>query len=877
MWERIVALAQVGARLLTGVTRLCFWHVNSPDRGERHGTTRTAVPGYGDRVPSLTHEEAQRRAALIKVSSYDVRLDLTGDSGDTADFGSITTIRFTAEAGSATFLDVSPRVLHAATLNGRALDPRSLVDGRLALAGLQADNVLVVDATMAYSHDGEGLHRHVDPADGKTYLYAMSFLDAAPRWFACFDQPDLKANFALTVACPPDWTVLGNGPALQQAPGRWHIETKHPIATYFATVVAGPYHSVIAEHDGIRLGVHARASLAEHLDAEAPEMLEMTSGFLDEYHRLFGIRYPWGEYHQAFVPDFNAGAMENPGCVTLRDMYVFRSRVTELERGYRASVIAHEMAHMWFGDLVTMRWWDDLWLNESFAEFLGYRVCDKVTDHQSWVEFGAVRKAWGYAADRRPSTHPVAGNGAADAKSALSAFDGISYAKGAAVLRQLAAHLGDDTLFSGLRSYFHTHAYGNATFADLIGAWDSAGATDMATWADAWLRTAGLDTLATSTDAGTARVYRGGPDHASVRRPHAVSVAAFDAQARELHRAPVVVLDPVSVAGADSAALVVPDAGDETWAKTSFDADVWRRMPTLLPAMTDQLARVAIWNALRLAVADAEVAPPLALDIVEAAAPGEPSDVVLGTILTWAIDSVAGIYLADDHDRADALCRLAGAAETAMRSAEPGSARQVTGLRTFIAASADGDLLRAWLRGESLLPGMAVDDELRWAMLERLASLGALDLSGIDAELARDRSTQGAVHAAKCRALLPEADAKAAAWQTLLTDTARSNYELYATAEGFWHPEQSAITGPFAARYFEGIADTASLRHGWIVGRLALLAYPRTAVDENTLALGEKLLGRDDLDAGIRRSVVDAADDLRRALAARGKFRAIPA
>jgi aminopeptidase N len=339
----------------------------------------------------------------------------------------------------------------------------------------------------------------------------------------------------------------------------------------------------------------------------------------------------------------------------------------------------------------------------------------------------------------------------------------------------------------------------------------------------------------------------------------------------------VVVLDPVNVSGADTAALVVPDAGDETWAKTSFDADVWRQMPTLLPALTDQLARVAIWNALRLAVADAEIAPMLALEIVESAAPGEPSDVVLGTILTWAIDSVAGIYLADDRDRGDALCRLAGAAEAATRSAEPGSARQVTGLRTFIAATADAELLRAWLRGESLLPGMAVDDELRWAMLERLASLGALDLAGIEAELARDRSTQGSVHAAKCRALLPDGEAKAAAWQTLLADPARSNYELYAIAEGFWHPEQSAITGPYAARYFEGIADTASLRHGWIVGRLALLAYPRTAVDENTLALGEKLLSRDDLDAGIRRSVVDAADDLRRALAARGKFRALPA
>jgi aminopeptidase N len=874
VWERIVALAQVGAGLLTGMAQVCFRHVNSARRGKRHGTSRTGGSGYGDKVPSLTHQEAQRRAALVSVLSYDVRLDLTRGSEV---FGSVSTIRFAATPGSTTFLDVSPRELHAAELNGRPLAPGSLDQGRLPLPDLRAENEIVIEATMAYSHDGEGLHRHVDPADGEAYLYAMSFLDAAPRWFACFDQPDLKATFTLRLTCPPDWTVLGNGPAERVAPGQWRIETAHPIATYFATVVAGPYHSVTAEHDGIRLGVHARASLSGCLAAEAPEMLAMTGRFLDEFHRLFGIRYPWGEYHQAFVPDFNAGAMENPGCVTLRDTYVFRSRVTELERGTRASMMAHEMAHMWFGDLVTMRWWDDLWLNESFAEYLGYRVCDAVTDHQSWVEFGAVRKAWGYAADRRPSTHPVAGNGAADAKTALSDFDGISYAKGAAVLRQLAARLGDETLLAGLRGYFHTHAYGNASFGDLISAWNAAGAGGLAGWADAWLRTSGLDTLLTAADDAAVRVYRDGADHASIARPHALSVAAFDRQARELSRAPVVVLDPVTVSTAGSAALILADAADETWAKISFDPDVWRQMPALLPAMSDQLARVAIWNALRLAVADAEIAPSLALEIVEAAAPGEPSDVMLGTILGWATETVAGVYLPDDAARALARRCLAVAAAKAMTAAEAGSGRQVTAVRSFVSACADADALGAWLRGTSLLPGMVVDDELRWAILERLASLGELDAAGIDAELARDRSTQGAVHAARCRALLPHAAAKAAAWRAMLTDTTRSNYELYAIAEGFWHPEQTAHTAPYTSRYFERIAATAWLRHGWIVGRLALLAYPRTAVDHTTLSLGDELLRREDLDAGIRRSVVDAADDLRRALAARERFGAIPA
>jgi aminopeptidase N len=295
-------------------------------------------------------------------------------------------------------------------------------------------------------------------------------------------------------------------------------------------------------------------------------------------------------------------------------------------------------------------------------------------------------------------------------------------------------------------------------------------------------------------------------------------------------------------------------------------------MPALLPAIKDQLARVSIWNALRLGVADAEIAPSLALRVVESAAESEPSDVVLGTVLDWAVDTLAGVYLPGGSVRADAFARLAAVAREAMTAAEPASGRQLTAIRAFVSATADVDLLRAWLRDDALPPGVAVDDELRWAMLERLASLGAWDAGEIDSELARDRSTQGTLHAAKCRALLPDPAAKAAAWHTMLTDAGRSNDELYATAEGFWRPEQAAITAPFVSRYFERIADTASLRSGWVVARLALLAYPRTAVDRATLDLGDALLGRDDLDSGIRRSIVDASDDLRRALASRERF-----
>ena len=758
---------------------------------------------------SLTHEEAQRRAGLIRVTGYDVDLDLTRGAEL---FASRSTIRFSAERGAATFVDVAPRELSRASLNGRPLDVAQLAGGRLHLADLQDDNELVVEATMAYSHDGEGLHRHVDPADGKPYLYAMSFLDAAPRWFACFDQPDLKAPFALTIACDPSWTVLGNGPAQRLSDGRRRIESAHPVATYFATLVAGPYHSVSGTHDGVPLGVHTRASLARELDAQAPEMLELTAACLDEFHRLFGVRYPWGEYHQAFVPDFNAGAMENPGCVTFRDAYVFRSRATDAERNERATTIAHEMAHMWFGNLVTMRWWDDLWLNESFAEYLAFRVCDVIDDYPVWVEFASRRKAWGYAADRRPSTHPIAGNGAADAKTALNDFDGISYAKGASALRQLAVRLGDDTLLGGLRDYFRTHAYGNATFADLIGAWTAAGAQDLEKWAEVWLRTSGLDTL--SVGAGPV-VYRTG----EAGRPHAVTVIAFTQQGEEIARKNAVLLDPVALVVPTTPALVLPDARDDTWAKTALAAEVWERVPSLLPALDDPLARVSVWNALRLAVADAEVSASLALRIVEAAVPGEP-DAVLGPVMRWAVGTVAGVYLPAGMPRAQGLRRLARAADSAMRAAPPASGRQLAAARGYVAAASDTPLLRAWLAGERLPDGVVVDNELRWAVLARLAALGAVTADDIEAELARDHSAPGQVHAARCRAMLPSPEAKAAAWQAMMTDPGASNYEVYALAGGFWHPEQTELTAPYVARYFDEIAATAALRQGWVVARL---------------------------------------------------------
>ena len=405
---------------------------------------------------SLTRAEAQDRGRLLRIDRTVIDLDLTGD-GPT--FPSRTTISFGChEPGATTFVDFAGADLESIDLNGRAVDATGWRGGRIPLTGLAAANTLTVSGTMNYSDDGEGLHRHVDPVDGHTYLYAMSFLNAGPRWFACFDQPDLKSRYEINVEAPDAWTVLGNGPSENSTPGRWRITPAAPLSTYFVTLVAGPYASVYAEHAidgvGIPLGLHVRASLGSQLQAEADDLLEVTRASFDYYHRVFGVRYPFGEYHQAFVPDFNAGAMENPGCVTLRDQFIYRSRATAAERATRAGVVAHELAHMWFGDLVTMTWWDDLWLNESFAEYMAHRCCTESTRYPLWTEFGILRKDWGFQADQAPSTHPVAGNGAPDADAALQDFDGISYAKGAAVLRQLAAHLGDEVFFGGLRHHF---------------------------------------------------------------------------------------------------------------------------------------------------------------------------------------------------------------------------------------------------------------------------------------------------------------------------------------------------------------------------------------------------------------------------------------
>ncbi|MER7244164.1 aminopeptidase N [Kribbella sp. NPDC000426] len=807
---------------------------------------------------ALTVEEARQRAADLDLRSYEVAFDLTG-SGDT--FATTSRIRFGATS-STTWVDVKPERLISVVLNGAVLDVGALDGGRFPLTGLTAENELVVTAELKYSADGEGLVRSVDAADGRVYTYGMSSLESAPRYFPCFDQPDLKAPYTMTVKCPEDWVVLGNGAATRTAPGEWVLAETKPLSTYFVTLVAGPYHLIRSEYDGIPLGLACRQSLQEHLDRDAEDLFRSTREAFDAYHGMFRQRYPFGVYWQAFVPDFNLGAMENPGCVTVSDDFVFRGPVTEAERSTRSRVLVHEMAHMWFGDLVTMKWWNDMWLNESFAEYMAHRVSEDATSYGgNWTDFAFVRKWWGLQTDQSSSTHPVAPDSLKDAQQSLDDFDGISYAKGAAVLKQLAKYLGDDVFLKGVNAHLEAHEYGNAELGELIAKLTEAGAQDLDAWSEQWLRTSGLDTITVErTDTGVI-LHRKSPDDS--RRLHKLSVGGYAADGSATSTDVVLSGDSVEVALSND--VVVADAHDDTWAKIRLDAVSLTNLPQVLPKIADSTTRAVVWNSIRDSVADAELDPRRALELFIAALPDEDSDIAVGSLTPWLEGRVLGRYLDYEQHRGP----VADALGNKLATTAPGSSLQLIVARTFVATTDDAELLSSWLNGRGP-EGLVVDADLRWAIVLRLVRLGAFGAAEIDAELVRDKSTEGVTHAARCRAALP--DGKEAAWTRIMTDPAVGVQELLATAEGFWHPSQSAVTAPYVRRFFTDLPRTAEIRSGMVVGLTASRLAPKYAIDEQLIAPAEALIADQSVAPAIRRQTANFLDDLRRAVAVRQAF-----
>ncbi|MEV4972916.1 aminopeptidase N [Streptomyces scopuliridis] len=824
----------------------------------------------------LTRDEAQTRAQFLDVHRYTIALDLT--TGEDT-FDSRTVIKFTAQAAGDTFVELKPATLRSVTLDGRPLDPAALAGNRLPLTGLTAgEHELRVDAAMRYSRTGEGMHRFTDPADGETYVYTQLFMDDVQRVFAAFDQPDLKAVFELTVTAPDDWTVLGNGVATRTEGRHWTLAATPLISTYLVAVAAGPWHSVRTEHAGLPFGIHCRRSLAPHLDADADEILDITRACYDRYHEKFTEPYPFDSYDQAFVPEFNAGAMENPGLVTFRDEFVYRSAVTDTERQTRAMVIAHEMAHMWFGDLVTLAWWDDIWLNESFAEYMGYQTLTEATRFtDTWVDFGIGRKSWGYDADQRPSTHPVAPDPDAvpDTASALLNFDGISYAKGASALRQLVAWLGEKDFLAGINTHFARHKFANATLADFIDSLAHATDRDVHAWAGQWLRTTGVDTLTpriSGTDTGwTLDVVRDGS------RPHRVTVGAYDldpADPARLTRRDLLALDlplsePVTAAGRRPALVVLND-GDLTYAKVRLDAASWDTALRALSGVPDPLTRTVIWNAARDMVRDGDLAPAAYLDAARVHLPRETDLAVVQGVLAFAAIHLADRYLSDT-DRPAALATLTAISRDLIRRTEDGedSGLRLTAVRHFIDAATHPDALQEWLESGSVPGGPELDPELRWRVLTRLAVLGAVDPADIDAELARDPSATGREGAARCHAALPDPGAKARAWATLFETDDLSNYLFTATAQGFWQPEQAALVREYVPRYYADAVALADRRGPAIADAAGRYAFPLYAVDEEALRLGRTCLDSAEMIPALRRKLVDQLDDLHRALRVR--------
>ncbi|TNM39789.1 aminopeptidase N [Nocardioides albidus] len=802
---------------------------------------------------SLTRAEAEHRASVLTVSSYDVDLDLTLAEDV---FASRTTIRFRSEAAT-TFVDVKPRSLHALLLDGQRLDVDVLAEGRVRLDLGAGEHELVVEATMGFRNDGEGLHRSIDPADGRAYVYGMSFMDAAPSVFACFDQPDLKAPYSMRVTAPADWLVVGNAPARdagsEGATRRWELGPTPPLATYFVTVVAGPYHLIRDEHDGIPLGLSSRQSLASTLDREADELLTLTRQSFDELHRLFGIRYPFGDYHQAFVPEFNAGAMENPGCVTLRDPLLFEGASTRADRSFRANIVAHEMAHQWFGNIVTPKWWDDLWLNESFAEYMGLRVITDATEYVDGpLHDSYARRTWGITADQRPTTHPVAGNAAPDALSALQNFDGISYARGSNVLRQLARRLGDDAFLGGVREHFELHRFGNATMHDLFASWERAGGASLDGFVKDWLLTPGADRIELDRAAGVVR--RTSPAAYPADRRHDLVVATHGPDGWTQRS--FVVDGPVTPLDAGDTPVLL-DATETTWAVSPPDPLTLAALPDLAPAMTDPQLRATMWNSVRLGLFEAVITPAQVADLLATAPPVEDTADGARNLLPWVLETVLPLAPAGSTERFHAAVRAAA------ERAETGSELQLSAFRATVLSSVDPAELERWAAGEALPEGIDGDSDLRWKARHRLAEIGATDRAALDAALDAERSGSTTVHHARAVSSLPTTEAKEFAWARATGEVSVPNYEVKAAGAGLWRAGQQQVTAPFAAAYFEELDAILGAHQGWVQGDVVEAYFPITHLDDATEAATAAALERD-LPGAVRRRLADRFDELRR-------------
>ncbi|QHC66777.1 aminopeptidase N [Rathayibacter sp. VKM Ac-2759] len=840
---------------------------------------------------NLTRSEAQERASLIQVTDYDVTLDLTRGAET---FLSTTTVRFTATPGASSFIDAITRTVHSVTLNGAELDPSDVADGvRIRLDSLAADNELTVVSDALYTNTGEGLHRFVDPVDGEVYLYSQFEVPDSRRMFAVFEQPDLKAAFRFTVTAPAAWQVVSNQPTPEPVPAgdgvaTWSFEPTPRISSYITALIAGPYvveTDSLVSSDGrtVPLGVFARASLAPYLDADY--VFEKTKQGFAFYEEKFGVPYPFDKYDQLFVPEFNAGAMENAGAVTFTETYVFRSKVTEAVKERRVVTILHELAHMWFGDLVTMTWWNDLWLNESFAEYASTLATAEATEWtEAWTTFAAMEKSWAYRQDQLPSTHPIVAT-INDLEDVQVNFDGITYAKGASVLKQLVAWVGEEEFLAGVHEYFVKHAFSNTELRDLLVELEATSGRDLTEWSSLWLETAGVNTLRPEIsvdDAGSIAsfaILQTAVEEYPTIRPHRLAIGLYDFDGDRLVRVDRLELDVdgdrtevPELIGRTRPALVLLNDDDLAYAKIRLDDESLAVAIEHLASIESPLARSLVWGSVWDATRDAEAAPRDFVRLVLGNIATETESTTLRTVLGQLV-TTATQYVAPEHRTAvveevgDRLWAMA-------RAAEAGSDAQFQFVKFFAAVAstpAHLDAVQSLRDGGTTLDGLEIDTDLSWELLIALVAGDRAGASEIDAALAADNTATGAQSAANARAAIPTAEAKRAAWDSVTLDDSAPNTIVRATGLGFQRTSDPELLDAMVPVYFGSLRELWDSKSYKIAEYLVVGFYPAaTASQEIVDATREWLAANPEVPA-LRRLVIENLAGVERALRAQAR------
>nr|WP_198426001.1 aminopeptidase N [Microbacterium ureisolvens] len=800
-----------------------------------------AVPGE-----NLTRIEAQERRAIVDTQSYEVALDLTKGAEV---FGSRTVVRFSATPGAATFIDLIAREVREITLNGRSIDPATaFADSRIALDDLAADNELVIDADCLYTNTGEGLHRFVDPVDDEVYLYSQFEVPDSRRMYAVFEQPDLKATFQFTVTAPEPWKVVSNSPTPEpkkhgDGTATWRFEPTPRISSYITALIAGPYEATFSELTSssgrvIPLGVYGRKSLWQYLDADY--IFDKTRQGFSYFEDKFDYAYPFAKYDQLFVPEFNAGAMENAGAVTFTETYVFRSKVTDAVKERRVVTILHELAHMWFGDLVTMKWWNDLWLNESFAEWASTIATAEATEWtEAWTTFNAMEKTWAYRQDQLPSTHPVVAQ-INDLEDVQVNFDGITYAKGGSVLKQLAAWVGIEAFFAGVAAYFKKHEWSNTELSDLLSELEVTSGRELSTWSKKWLETAGVNTLSpeivTDVDGTITRfaIVQTAPADYPTIRPHRLGVGFYDLDGDALVRVHHLELDVdgdltevPELKGRKRPALVLLNDEDLAYAKIRLDEQSLRTAIDHLDKISDPLARSLVWGAAWDQTRDAEASASDYVDLVLRNIGAETESTTVRTTLAQLLLAANSYVAPEKRDLtrqkvADALWDLA-------QRAEAGSDSQLQFVTAFASAASTAgqwEKVRQVRDGEVTFPELAIDTDLSWQLLVSLAAGGVVTAADIDGALAADNTAKGGEFAAQAKAALPSAEAKAAAWSSLVDSDDQPNTIVRAAAAGFVHPAGRDLLEGFVSRYFDSLLPIWDSRTYQIAQYLIVGLYP---------------------------------------------------